>query len=75
MASRLRALARTAVGAAKSLPERGGAGAPVKIAPRPDKPVRQRSFASMCMAGEAPVCISLIACCALRVLCTAAPMV
>lgn len=36
----LRGLARTALSQAKGgLPARAGAGAPVKLAPRPDKPV------------------------------------
>ena len=40
MASRINALARLAAGAVKEgLPVRGGAGAPIKLAPRPDKPV------------------------------------
>ncbi len=42
MASRLALLGRTAVEAAKShLPIKGGAGAPIKTSPRPDKPVSQ----------------------------------
>ncbi|GAX77594.1 hypothetical protein CEUSTIGMA_g5038.t1 [Chlamydomonas eustigma] len=40
MASRLRGLAQLAAGAIKDgLPQRGGAGAPIKLAPRPDKPL------------------------------------
>lgn len=35
----LRGLARTALQAKSALPARAGAGAPVKLAPRPDKPV------------------------------------
>ena len=35
-----RGLARNIVGSAKAAtPERGGAGGPIKLAPRPDKPV------------------------------------
>eukprot|EP00195_Chlamydomonas_chlamydogama_P004758 CAMPEP_0202897038 /NCGR_PEP_ID=MMETSP1392-20130828/5902_1 /ASSEMBLY_ACC=CAM_ASM_000868 /TAXON_ID=225041 /ORGANISM="Chlamydomonas chlamydogama, Strain SAG 11-48b" /LENGTH=148 /DNA_ID=CAMNT_0049582583 /DNA_START=52 /DNA_END=498 /DNA_ORIENTATION=+ len=40
MALRLRGLARNVVSTVKgSLPERGGAGAPVKLSPHPDKPL------------------------------------
>ncbi|EFJ45100.1 hypothetical protein VOLCADRAFT_106117 [Volvox carteri f. nagariensis] len=37
--SSLRGLARTALQAKNALPARAGAGAPVKLAPRPDKPL------------------------------------
>jgi hypothetical protein len=37
--SALRGLARTALQAKNGLPMKAGAGAPVKLAPRPDKPV------------------------------------
>lgn len=44
----LRGLARTALQAKNSLPARAGAGAPVKLAPRPDKPVRIFSVIMRC---------------------------
>jgi hypothetical protein len=47
------------VAAAKNLPQRGGAGAPIKLAPRPDKPVRPRTSCSNACRDDCPDSISV----------------
>ncbi|KAJ9530085.1 hypothetical protein QJQ45_023398 [Haematococcus lacustris] len=44
----LRGLARTVL-SSKLTPERGGAGAPIKLAPRPDRPVRACGYYQTCI--------------------------